>query len=122
MLTNHYIDRPTKVELSGTPTMGGGAANGTGQSVSITAGSNDVVGEGTVTVGSSGTTTGETFSITFASPYPAAPRAVFLMPRNSTSPAVQAYVSSITLTKFIVSVAVAPTASSTLKFSYLVVQ
>ena len=103
------------------PTIAAGAALGDGPTVAVTAGGTDAAGMIELTAGTS-PATGIAATVTFRSPYFAAPKCVIIGNARTGSAARQAYVSSVTTTTFVVSFDVAPVAATRYDFYYWVIE
>ncbi len=104
-----------------TPSIAAGAGAGTGPTVSVAG--TDIAGVITVTTGT-GPATGKLAGITFASAFTAAPNVV-LTPANANAAGLQAYVDSATTSTTVFDLdaaTTAPTASTTYKWYYHVIQ
>ncbi len=103
------------------PTVAAGVALGIGPTVSIQAGSTDMAGRINITAGTT-TTTGVIVTVTFNGTYGSAPKAVLLTGNVAASLVSRPWGSSITATTFVVSAAVAPTASAPANLFYVVIE
>lgn len=103
------------------PTVAAGAALGSSPTVSIQNGSTDTAGLINITAGTS-TTTGTIVTVTFNGTYAASPKAVILSAGGTACYVPRPYVSSITTTTFVITAAVAPTASAVMNLYYLVIE
>lgn len=105
------------------PTVAAGAALGSSPTVSIAAGSTDVCGLINLTAGTS-PTTGTICTVTFNGTYGGAPKMIILGYAGVASAVPRPYITAagITTTTFVVTAAVAPTASAVCSLWYFVIE
>jgi hypothetical protein len=126
--TSNSIVRVTSLAISGhiitsgtTPAVAAGTAACTSPTVSVSG--NDTSGIVTITTGSGCASSGKLATVTFASPFAAAPH-VILTPGSALTAGLNAYIddSTVNTTAFDVGIGSTPANATTYKWNYLVVQ